>query len=207
MTVRSPCTPAELLGAAGGDAEAADHLVQDSTAPLASARSRSSSRKPSAGGTRPMLAGSGSARIAASSCASSAARSASRRSREPRPCAAAALAGTPGLEGRRRSPAPSRPAPAARRRGRGRRPRTSAPARGRCGRAREAHRGHRRLRPRGGHAQHLHALHPPHDLAPPASTSPAVGAPKLVPRRPPAATAASTSGWAWPWISGPHEQT
>ena len=27
------------------------------------------------------------------------------------------------------------------------------------------------------------------------------------PRPPPRSTAASTSGWAWPWISGPHEQT
>ena len=39
------------------------------------------------------------------------------------------------------------------------------------------------------------------------STSPAVGAPKLVPRSAAARTASRISGWAWPWISGPHEQT
>ncbi len=39
------------------------------------------------------------------------------------------------------------------------------------------------------------------------STSPAVGAPKLVPRAAAAATASTTAGWAWPRISGPHEQT
>ncbi len=39
------------------------------------------------------------------------------------------------------------------------------------------------------------------------STSPAVGAPKLVPRAAASAIAASTCGWACPWISGPHEQT
>ena len=39
------------------------------------------------------------------------------------------------------------------------------------------------------------------------STSPGVGAPKLVPLAAASATAASTCGWAWPWISGPHEQT
>ena len=39
------------------------------------------------------------------------------------------------------------------------------------------------------------------------STSPWVGAPKVVPRSPAATTAAITAGWAWPWMSGPHEQT
>ena len=38
-------------------------------------------------------------------------------------------------------------------------------------------------------------------------TSAAVGAPKLVPLAIAWASAASTSGWAWPRISGPHEQT
>jgi hypothetical protein len=38
-------------------------------------------------------------------------------------------------------------------------------------------------------------------------TSPAVGAPKLVPRAAASVIASSTRGWAWPWISGPHEQT
>ncbi len=39
------------------------------------------------------------------------------------------------------------------------------------------------------------------------STSPAVGAPKLVPRAAAWDTAASTAGCACPWIKGPHEQT
>ena len=39
------------------------------------------------------------------------------------------------------------------------------------------------------------------------STSPCVGAPNVVPRCAAATTAAITSGWAWPWMSGPHEQT
>ena len=39
------------------------------------------------------------------------------------------------------------------------------------------------------------------------STSPAVGAPKLVPRLAASVTAASTAGWAWPRIIGPQEQT
>jgi hypothetical protein len=39
------------------------------------------------------------------------------------------------------------------------------------------------------------------------SVSPAVGAPKLVPRAAAAVTAATISGCAWPWISGPHEHT
>ena len=39
------------------------------------------------------------------------------------------------------------------------------------------------------------------------STSPAVGAPNVVPRSAAAMIAAITAGWAWPWMSGPHEQT
>ena len=39
------------------------------------------------------------------------------------------------------------------------------------------------------------------------STSPSVGAPKLVPRVAASVTAAITSGCAWPAISGPHEHT
>jgi hypothetical protein len=39
------------------------------------------------------------------------------------------------------------------------------------------------------------------------STSPAVGAPNVVPRHAASATASSTSGCACPRISGPHEQT
>ena len=39
------------------------------------------------------------------------------------------------------------------------------------------------------------------------STSPAVGAPKLVPRASALATAETTAGWACPWMSGPHEHT
>ena len=38
-------------------------------------------------------------------------------------------------------------------------------------------------------------------------TSPSVGAPKLVPFRAASVTAATTPGWAWPRISGPHEHT
>ena len=37
--------------------------------------------------------------------------------------------------------------------------------------------------------------------------SPRVGAPKLVPRSAAAMTASRISGWAWPWISGPHDIT
>ena len=39
------------------------------------------------------------------------------------------------------------------------------------------------------------------------STSASVGAPKLVPAAAAAVTAATTSGWAWPAISGPHDST
>ncbi len=39
------------------------------------------------------------------------------------------------------------------------------------------------------------------------STSPCVGAPNVVPRSAAATTAARTSGWAWPRMSGPQEQT
>jgi hypothetical protein len=39
------------------------------------------------------------------------------------------------------------------------------------------------------------------------STSMAVGAPNVVPFAAACATAARISGWAWPWMSGPHEQT
>ena len=39
------------------------------------------------------------------------------------------------------------------------------------------------------------------------STSASVGAPKEVPLAVAACTAATTAGWAWPAISGPHEQT
>jgi hypothetical protein len=39
------------------------------------------------------------------------------------------------------------------------------------------------------------------------STSAIVGAPNDVPRCAASTTAATTSGCAWPWISGPHEQT
>ena len=39
------------------------------------------------------------------------------------------------------------------------------------------------------------------------STSPGVGAPKLVPSAAASVTASTIAGCAWPWISGPHEQT
>ena len=39
------------------------------------------------------------------------------------------------------------------------------------------------------------------------STSASVGAPKLVPAAAATSTAATTSGWAWPAISGPHDIT
>ena len=39
------------------------------------------------------------------------------------------------------------------------------------------------------------------------STSPAVGAPKLVPASAARSTARTTSGCAWPWINGPQEHT
>ena len=39
------------------------------------------------------------------------------------------------------------------------------------------------------------------------STSASVGAPKLVPAAAAALTAATTSGCAWPAISGPHDMT
>ena len=38
-------------------------------------------------------------------------------------------------------------------------------------------------------------------------TSPSVAAPKLVPVAAASRTASTTRGWAWPRISGPHEQT
>jgi hypothetical protein len=37
------------------------------------------------------------------------------------------------------------------------------------------------------------------------STSSSVGAPYVVPRAAARAIAARICGWAWPWISGPHE--
>jgi hypothetical protein len=39
------------------------------------------------------------------------------------------------------------------------------------------------------------------------STSLVLGVPKLNPRAAVSCTAATTSGWAWPRIIGPHEQT
>ena len=39
------------------------------------------------------------------------------------------------------------------------------------------------------------------------STSPSVGVPKLRPRVAASRTASTISGWACPWIMGPHEQT
>lgn len=39
------------------------------------------------------------------------------------------------------------------------------------------------------------------------STSPGVGVPKLVPSVAASRTASTTSGWAWPRINGPQEQT
>ena len=39
------------------------------------------------------------------------------------------------------------------------------------------------------------------------STSAAVGAPNVVPFAAASFTASITAGSAWPWISGPHEQT
>ena len=39
------------------------------------------------------------------------------------------------------------------------------------------------------------------------STSASVGAPKLVPAAAAAVTASTTSGWAWPAISGPQDMT
>ena len=39
------------------------------------------------------------------------------------------------------------------------------------------------------------------------STSPSVGVPKLRPREAADRTASTISGWAWPWIIGPHEHT
>ena len=44
-------------------------------------------------------------------------------------------------------------------------------------------------------------------IASASSTSPAVGAPYDVPSAAAAATASTIDGWAWPWISGPHEHT
>src|SRR5581483_9103604 len=52
--------PVELLGAAAGDAEAGDHLVEHEQ------RIRSASRKPVNGGTQPMFPATGSTTIAAS---------------------------------------------------------------------------------------------------------------------------------------------
>ena len=75
------------------------------------------------------------------------------------------------------------------------------------GGAREADRGHRRLGARGGHAQHLDALHPAGDLGGELDLAGRRRAEARARSRPPRRSRASTCGWACPWISGPHEQT
>src|ERR1019366_8441067 len=135
-----------------------------SSAPVASARSRSSARKPGSGGTRPMLAGTGSARIAANRWRSVAATSAWASFQGTITVAAATAAGTPGLAGM-----PLRRPPRAGLRqqpvdvtvvGAGELEHRLA-AGDRAGQADRAHRG---LGARGGHAQHFDRGHPPGDL-------------------------------------------
>ena len=177
-----------------------------SSAPVLSARLRNSSRNPGAGGTTPMLAGTGSARIAANSWRSVA--------------SITRLAVVPGDDHRRR---------------RGRLRDAGARGNALCGepraglgeqsvdvavvgarelqdllaagdRARQPDRAHRRLGARRGHPQHLtDGIRRATSSA--SWTSASVGAPKLVPRAAAAAAASTTAGLAWPRISGPHEQT
>jgi hypothetical protein len=80
-----------------------------SSAPAALAASRRNSRKPDAGGTRPMFAGKGSARIAAGGRSSSAVCSASRSFHGTMIVSAAWAFVTPGLDG---IPWVARPEPA-----------------------------------------------------------------------------------------------
>ena len=75
------------------------------------------------------------------------------------------------------------------------------------GRAGEAHRAHRRLGARRGHAQHLHRRACASATSSASATSPAVGAPKLVPRAAARRPPRRSPDAAWPWISGPQEQT
>ena len=118
--------------------------------------------------------------------------------------AAAALRARRGWPGSPASPGPSRPrraglhVPVV---GAGELQDLLAPRR----RARQADRAHRRLGARRRHPDHLHRRHAsPTSSA--SSTSAAVGAPNDVPFAAAAADRGQHLGWAWPWISGPHEQ-
>ena len=184
MIVRSASTPVSSWAPPRATRKPLITSSSTSSAPVASARSRSSSRKPSRGGTRPMLAGSGSARIAASSWRSVAAISAS-----------ASFHGTTTVRRRRAR----RHAGAGRQRLR-RQPRAglrqqpvdvavvgAGELQRSCSRP-VAARARRTAViaasvPGGGHAQHLHARHPRARPPPPARPRRRVGAPKLVPLR------------------------
>ena len=74
------------------------------------------------------------------------------------------------------------------------------------GRAREADGGHRRLGPRGGHAQHLDALDPARDLHRQLDLGGRRRAEAGALRRR-GRDRIEHGGWACPWIRGPQEQT
>ena len=77
MIVRSASTPSSSWAPPRATRKPEITSSRISSAPCSSASRRSSARKPSTGGTTPMFAGSGSARIAATSCSASAAATAS----------------------------------------------------------------------------------------------------------------------------------
>ena len=200
----------QLLGAAGRDAEAGDDLVEDEQrAGLGRALAQQLEEARRRAGRGPCWPG-----------RARRARRRTRARRTPRSTASGSFHGT--IDGRRAWPprarpgeagmpcgrqAGARPRPAARRRGRGRRRRTSGASRGRSRRARGGWRSSPprcpsevirsivdRRHPRGDHLGEL-------DLARGrrAEGRAARGGARRPPRRSP--------GWAWPWISGPHEQT
>jgi hypothetical protein len=99
MTTRSGVTPVSSWAPPRATRKPVITSSNTSSAPVAVARSRSSSRNPSAGGTRPMFAANGSQMIAAKSCVSVAARTASASFHATITVFAVAAAGTPGLAG------------------------------------------------------------------------------------------------------------
>ena len=99
MIVRSGSTPASSWAPPRETRKPVITSSKISSAPFSSASSRSPSRNPQAGGTRPMFAGQGSARIAANGSAATASRTASRSFQGAIRVAATADSGTPGLAG------------------------------------------------------------------------------------------------------------
>ena len=201
MTSRSGVHAGQLLGAAAGDAEAGDDLVEDEQRAgggRALAQQLEEARRRA--GRGPCSRGSGSARMAANSCSASAARDGvgsfhgtitvvrRRRRRDARAGGerlrreAAAGLGQQAVDVAVVGAGELQELLAAR------------------GGAREADRRSSppRCRTRSCAASRPTGMRRATSSA--SSTSPAVGAPKLVPRAAAATTAARTSGWAWPWI-------